>query len=430
MVFDSRDPVSGPVRVLVPERLQRFLVIYPSGSVRSLKRSIRDWVQSHAREPLRARLHQWSSAHPLEITFHDKDCVRLPPMGACLLQTLDVATLARMQAARSCLLLRIRISSSDLPVGLWSMVAAGRALSAAFRGAVYDSVLNGFWDSSVASRDLPADGFLAVAEHTRILNSVDDRGLAWFTTVGMPQFGLPNLEVREVPPNVSERLGSLIRGVAQILVESVLAMVERRGPSRVMEIGPEIRITRADTARARGTPGKGNPGKGGLVRLEYTGVGRQHLEPFIELRAPAAFQCSPGAWLNQILDAIEPEPETILRREGTGTDLELEVAHRKALSELMIVKARFQRGLPVGSKLQIKHGFISEAGIEYMWVAVTTWKGSRIQGNLVGRPSFCPDLRSGDPVEIAEVEVYDWLIRHENGVREGAYTDQVLEREL
>ena len=244
----------------------------------------------------------------------------------------------------------------------------------------------------------------------------------------MPQFGLPNLEVRYAPPNLGERLMSLICGVAQVLVESVLAMAQKRGPSRALAIGPEIRITLADAGRALRTPPEGRADDGGLVHLEYTGRGRGKLEPFIELRAPAGFEGNSGTWLNQVLDAISPQDSRIVWQEGT--DMKLEVAHRKALAELRKVKTRFQQGLPVGSRLQVKHGFISTEGIEYMWIAVTTWRGNRIQGHLISKPAHCPDLRSGDPVELAEVEVYDWLIKHESGAREGAYTDQVLEREL
>jgi uncharacterized protein YegJ (DUF2314 family) len=345
-----------------------------------------------------------------------------------MLKRLDPVALARMEAAHSCLVLPSKISATDLPVGLWALVAAGRALSVAFRGTVYDSALRGFWHSSAGTRDLPADGSLAVGEHIRVFNSVGERGLAWFTTVGLGQFGIPNLEVRDAPPNLGGRLASLICGVAQVLVESVLATVERRGPSRLVEIGPEIRITSADTARAYRTPEKASAGDGGIVRLEYTGQGRGKLEPFIELRAPAGFEGNSGTWLNQVLDSILPEEERIVGEDGTHS--KLEAAHRKALAELRTVKTRFQRGLPVGSKLHVKHGFVNEEGIEYMWVAVTTWRGNRIQGHLINKPAYCPDLRPGDPIEIAEVEVYDWLIGHEDGTREGAYTDQVLEREL
>jgi uncharacterized protein YegJ (DUF2314 family) len=309
------------------------------------------------------------------------------------------------------------------------MIAAGRALAAAFDGAVLDPLLCCLWKSSAENHDLPADGSVAVSEHIRVLNSVGERGLAWFTTVGLTQFGIPNLEVRDAPPNLEVRLASLLCGVAQVLVEAVLAAARWRGvASRMLEISREIRITSAHTSRALRSRDTGSAEKGGDVRLEYTGQGRGKLEPFIELRAPAGFEGNSGTWLNQVLDSISPEKERIVGEDGTN--LKLEAAHRKALTELRTVKTRFQRGLPVGSKLHIKHGFVNEEGIEYMWVAVTTWKGNRIQGHLINKPSHCPDLRPGDPVELAEVEVYDWLIGHEDGTREGAYTDQVLEREL
>jgi len=429
MVFDSRDPTSGPIRLVLPETLPRFLIVYASGPSGSLVPRIRAWVEAHAGEPLRARVLRWLEAHPLEVTVHDKSQVTISGMGACIVNSFDPAAVRRMEAARACVLLRSETPLTELPVSLWAMIAAGRALSAAFNGAVLDPLLCCLWQSAPENQDMPADGSVAVSEHIRVLNSIGERGLAWFTTVGLTQFGLPNLEVRDAPPNLGGRLASLLCGLAQVLVEAVLVVARWRGAaSRVLEISPEIRITSAHTSRALRSRDTGSPEKGGLVRLAYTGRGRGKLEPFIELRAPAGFEGNSGTWLNQVLDSISPEDPCIVRQEGT--DLELERAHRKALAELSTVKARFQRGLPVGSKLQIKHGFIHEEGIEYMWIAVTTWKGNRIQGHLISKPVHCPDLRSGDPVEIGEVEVYDWLIGHEGGTWEGAYTDQVLEREL
>jgi uncharacterized protein YegJ (DUF2314 family) len=217
--------------------------------------------------------------------------------------------------------------------------------------------------------------------------------------------------------------------VAQILVDAALGCAHGRGRApRELRIGPEIRVTHGDTARAYRTGEEGDPEKAAVVRLEYSGRGRARLEPFIELLPPRGFERSMGAWLSQVLDVIAPEEDRMIQFEGVRG--EVEAAHRRAVTELGGVKERFQRGLPVGSRLRIKHGFTSEHGIEYMWVAVATWRGSRIQGHLANKPAYCPDLQAGDPVELSETEVYDWFIEHEDGSREGAYTDRVLEKEL
>jgi uncharacterized protein YegJ (DUF2314 family) len=64
-----------------------------------------------------------------------------------------------------------------------------------------------------------------------------------------------------------------------------------------------------------------------------------------------------------------------------------------------------------------------------MWVAVSTWTGNRFKGQLANHPDVRRDLRAGQTVEIAEPDVYDWMIQLPDGRTEAGYTTDVVEQE-
>ena len=63
-----------------------------------------------------------------------------------------------------------------------------------------------------------------------------------------------------------------------------------------------------------------------------------------------------------------------------------------------------------------------------MWVCVESWAGDRIRGRLENDPVHRADLSRGQAVELGEGAVFDWLITHPDGVREGARVNTLLGR--
>ena len=164
------------------------------------------------------------------------------------------------------------------------------------------------------------------------------------------------------------------------------------------------------------------------VRLEYSGRGRGRLEPFITLCPPRGFERSQGVWLYEVVESLLGLPEDrCIRLSSRNGDL-LE-AHRRAVARLEEVRRRFQTGLAVGEVLLIKLGFKAEELTEYMWVAVNTWMGKRLQGQLANEPQWRKDLKAGDPIELDQSEVFDWEIHKSDGTHEGGYSTAVLQGE-
>jgi uncharacterized protein YegJ (DUF2314 family) len=147
----------------------------------------------------------------------------------------------------------------------------------------------------------------------------------------------------------------------------------------------------------------------------------------LRILPPSDFRGGVAIWLNELLtDLFGSNPQLAMMQ---SDDRAMEEAHLRAVEELPQVRSRFLSGFRSGEVLHIKHGFPTDDGHEYMWIAVTTWSGERIRGNLANDPQYRNDLRAGQSVEIPESDVFDWLIVHADGRMEGAYTNRVIEEQ-
>jgi hypothetical protein len=257
--------------------------------------------------------------------------------------------------------------------------------------------------------------------------STSDDGTIWMTTVGMQKFGLPNFELRGIPPNLSEVV-VLMNAVAQHVLDRVFAQAEATGdePLEHATLPAEIRVTADDAARAHGRAEAGLDA-GTTVRLAYDGAARNDMEPFIAIGPPADFRGEHGEWLYRALGELASKAEgraPVIRPSG---DEALQRAHERAVREWPDVRSRFSRGLPPGHTLLVKHGFpVPGSGREFMWVAVVGLKDGDVQGALANDSSYVPEMRAGKRVSFPDAEVFDWMISDGRGGREGGYSIEAL----
>ena len=333
----------------------------------------------------------------------------------------------RIESANRCALIVTRDRLARPRPGLWTVAAAHRALEKTLDGIGFDPLSFSFRSGGPREGPLPGSGRIAVAEHIYVLRSIRERGHGWITTKGMEKFGLPNLEAQEVPPDLAGSLAPILDGVAQVLVGRILDLADRSGkPPREIDVEPEITVRAADLAAAFGKEANPEDRGSAVLRLSWTGRGRGKMEPFVSIDPPEGFGDGRGVWFHRLLEDLQGSPGKDKVVHACGKDDALEAAHRKAVVTLGIVKERFGRGLRPGEVLYVKHGFPHEGGSEFMWVAVNTWKGLRLQGQLSNAPTYCADLKAGDPIELGEDEVYDWVIEKADGSIEGGFTNVVL----
>ena len=453
-------PLTEDVRIpLLPTPTVGLVVYCRYSTERSLPSEqeaediIWNWIQEGTEEPLREAVIAFIEQSNLTMELHERDDVPPPPDGLLRAYNPGETEERRYREATHAVVIEAHDLLLPPRVGLWAALAAARALASSLTGAVIlDPEYPRLLPLNVANEPLPAEGHIRVVDHILIPYSTDPKtGLLWMTTKGMSRFGLPDLELKDVPPNLAPSLMPVINGVAQHLVESAMNHAQEVGPSggfervSVLPMKAEFPFTMDDIRRAYArseeeaermaeedaeTDAESDAIGETQFRLEVVGGSRRQ-PPLVRLlpsQETGADTSESGVWLNSLLgDLFGSDPELAMVETG---DEQMEAAHEQALNELPLVRARFQAGFQSGEVLHIKHGFPTTGdNHEYMWIAVTGWKDGRIRGRLANDPQYRRDLRAGQSVEIGEEEVYDWLIVHTDGRTEGAYTNRALTEE-
>jgi uncharacterized protein YegJ (DUF2314 family) len=221
-----------------------------------------------------------------------------------------------------------------------------------------------------------------------------------------------------------------MNGAARHVLVELAKQSRGRRAARVLQIGPEIRLTVQElTGEGEKATFRRYPGARGWTRfrLRYE-PGRQGDMGFLTFVPPRGFRGSQGVWLNALLIDLFGSQDT-MRLVGADSQA-MEAAHQRAVRELPVVKRRFQAGLRPGETLLVKYGFPTDGGgHEYMWVAVNTWNGGHLRGNLANDPEMRRDPKAGQTIDLAEEDVFDWMIQLPNGSSEGGYTTAVVEQE-
>jgi len=370
----------------------------------------------------------WMKRGLLTLMVSEKDATPPPPMEIMKAFGISEEEERRIESAT-----HVVMAASADPVGpprfgFWSALGAARAVATARDGVVFDSAFPRVMALSSYQGDLPVDCRIVVADHIGVPFSVSERGKAWMTTTAMTKFGLPNIEVRDVPPDMANPLLPVVNAVAQFLVESTTKEFARtRQPLKELTVGPEIKLDVALIARAFGDePPEPEAGVRGwsLVGLTHEKP-RRGQEQMLQLVPPSSFPGEQGVWLHDLLGDLFKSKKAVKSIDKESRSLQ--EAHARALAELAGVKKRFQDGLRPGECFYVKHGFPTGTGdTEYMWITVSTWQGDCIKGQLANDPIHRLDLRAGQDVELREPEVFDWLLSLSDGRHEGGYTNVAL----
>jgi uncharacterized protein YegJ (DUF2314 family) len=452
-------PVPPPTEVripLVPTPTFSLMVYcrYPSEyglpSERDAEEMVWNWIQENSSDPLKAAVISYFEQGHLSMELHERGNV--PPPPDTLIRAFNPGEAEERRYRDATHVVVIEATDLLLPprVGLWAVTASARALAGGMSGGVIlDPQYPRLLPLATHGEPLPPDGRIRVVDHILVPYSTEpETGLLWVTTKGMDRFGLPELEVVDVPPGLAASLVPVVNAIGQRLVEGAMAHALEHGEANGYErlttlpMRAEVTLTLDDVRRAYARSEAeiermeaedaeaedDSPGVG-LVRLQPLGGGRQS-PPLIRLVAPLSEgrdpdDEEPGAWIHALVDDLFGEdPELAL---VDSEDPAMEEAHQRAVSELPLVRSRFQAGFRSGEVLHVKHGFETPADShEYMWIAVTGWGDGLIRGRLTNDPQHRRDLRAGQNVEIDEDGVYDWLIVHADGRTEGAYTNRVL----
>jgi len=429
--FGARDP--KPVTIKLPDIVSVGYGVYftsngpPALNDLDMVEITKAWLIKRADPKLREAITEFINA-PLmrKVEVRKVSELALPPMQMLKAMGLGETEEERLRHATHVVMIASYDALQYPRFGLIAAVAIARALAVHLDGAIFDPQCGKVLRIETYDQALNT-AWIPVITQIVVPHSVDSKGQGWMTTVGMEKYGLPNLELRQIPPNLGEAIAPVMSGIIQKLVMTVMTeRHERTAPIKDLIIGPDIEISTRDIALAYGKTDDSLEKEGTTqIRIGYY-PDKRGQERFLGVMPPDAFKDRPEEWMYSMLDDLVGREDKVGH---AATDSEMmESAHLRSIAELPDVKRRFLGKLPVGSTLFIKHGFPTASGdSEYMWIAVQAWTGDKISGILANEPIDVPGLRAGSSVKISESEVFDWTIAHNDGHNEGNYTSKAVE---
>jgi uncharacterized protein YegJ (DUF2314 family) len=267
----------------------------------------------------------------------------------------------------------------------------------------------------------PAQGVPDVSTH--LVTHAYPRGEAIrVITLGLSEFGVPDLVIADMAWSRNEPLGQLINLLAQTLAEG--ASVPLAG-----DYDFDLRSIRNEHIRAQQLAAL-SADASGVVKLHFGPAERDNGDPDNRLLA-LGFDRYTGADLHARQDAalLALFAWTQSRVRLPSDDAALGAESARERSRLPALRAQFNQGLPSGAVIELKAPFARPDGErEMMWVQVVSWNGKAIKGLLKNEPYAIPTLHAGAEVEVNEDEVFDYLLRHPDGSEEGNTTGAMIDK--
>jgi len=390
-----------------------------------VRNAARHWQGQHLEDPLKQAVGAFVKRGLVTMTV--QPVASLPELPLNLLRYVGLGELEERVVRSATHAVVVMTQDLNIPprAGMWSALSAAFGIAEMLDGVVFDPDALRIVDRSAAAGWFSPMGVVAAARHIIVPFSVGESGLGWMTTRGLQKFGLPDLQLLEIPPNL-ERLSVLLNSVAQYLIDSGFkAALERHGEIDALELDSEIGIEPQLVARALARPGTGDGLRGVRIGLRFDADAQP---PTVTIVRPPDVTLSQAEWLYTVVEALSEQKSETPIMAKTDSD-EMTAAHERAMAEMPEVKQRFGGGLRPGEVLFMKYGFGTPDGDrEFMWFAVTGWSGPMVAGQLANEPRQIPTLRLGQEVSIPEGDVFDWMVQRPDGSHDGGYTSDVAMR--
>ena len=123
--------------------------------------------------------------------------------------------------------------------GLWTALAVAFGLAERLGGQLVDP-RRGSLGPGIGRLRPPADGRVHAVDHLCVPSSRGSDQRRWLTSVGMTQFGLPELELLHVPRRVVELGARLLVGVAQHLIDGARLPSAQGHPRELLVTSGEL----------------------------------------------------------------------------------------------------------------------------------------------------------------------------------------------
>jgi len=363
------------------------------------------------------------------VTVEAMSSSSLPPLPGRLQEYLGVAPelVQAVTEARDFIVIRALGPPGWPPMHEW----AGRACAAVLAGQagvpLVDTGTPKILAADAALRTLPGaeDAGFRLADWMLVFQSAGSGGL-WQTTKGLGRFGLPELQVRNVPPQLGNPWTRVLTGLASCLLGAWLNALRDRAEPAFAQLPAVLEVSGAEIARAYGVPVTESPAA--AVRLTFDPSPQDNADSFLSVHPPDDYPASAGEFLAGVCAALFGPQELRIRHLAPSD--EMEQAMRAAREALPAVRARFLAGdLPPRAQLMIKHEISVPGRSEYPWAYVTSWADpARVLGNSAGDATLDPGIRAGRPIVVDAGTIIDWAIWIDGkGIVEGGQTNVIAQ---
>jgi hypothetical protein len=411
----------------VPERVQAVYLV-PSGAAPP---SAAELVQHVARQPWEGILGQMvtevleAEALPLDV----RSSRDIPPLPIEMLAAMGATDdqLRRVESASHLVLATLQSQAGWPPIHEWVTRALATA-SAELLGCDVVDILNyRVLDPAEARRTLPdPDGRVRLADWVFIHYSADRSGY-WCTTTGLGRFGLPELQTLAAPPHVVELWSQTMTGIAHRLLGAWSEALADDRDAAFVQLRSQLEITSADVAAAYGEEPE-RAGGPAAVRLALDPGTDPDDHSFLTVHPPLDWAGSAGEHIAEVCTALYGPRAGGVRHAPSSAVMDRAIATARA--GLAAIRDRFESGrLDLREKLLVKFAVPADAGTEYLWAYVTSWRDAdRILAISAADAIYHPRIRAGRPVVVDAATVVDWAVEHdERGIVEGGWTQAALE---
>ncbi|GAA3453052.1 DUF2314 domain-containing protein [Dactylosporangium matsuzakiense] len=313
------------------------------------------------------------------------------------------------------------------PAHEWHTRAVAAGIAADTGGTLIDLFTPRVLDPAAALASLPGpDGRSALSAWVAVPQSPGDRGL-WMTTRGLGRFGLPELQVHDVPPALARAWTSALTGLARALVVRWAQAVERAAGAAFVRMPHDLTVTEADAVRAYGAiPGPEAQERATLVQLRLDAEDPEW-DALLTVVPPDGFAFSAGEFLARVVAELFGTQSTAVRY--APDDERMQAAVATARDALPQARTRFLAGeFGPERHLIVKHRLTRGEATELIWSTVTTWPDPRrLHGVSMSDAEIDPLVRTGRPTMVREAEIVDWGVWVDgDGIVEGGWTNAVL----
>ncbi|MDQ1237972.1 MAG: hypothetical protein QG577_156 [Thermodesulfobacteriota bacterium] len=280
-------------------------------------------------------------------------------------------------------------------------------------GVVQDVVSHTLWGEREWKKNLIGTTGVRLDSHVNC-EAVEESDGLWIHTHGMQKFGLPELELEQVPGELAVQAPKLMLMIARTLLQM--------NPIQGSVVGPlSVASTPFSFSLSMRNPDDEGHFPGGSCMVKA----------FMRGHDPNKSDAT-----HEVLTRIAAHNESVQSSSGdtsveTEEDLKIILrdkllhAHKRARTDLPLFKRSFRReGTSDGRVHAVKVRFDSEQGEhEWMWVSLDTWKGRELEGYLANSPVLIKSLAKGSRINVSDKDIFDWVIMSNGSVLEGGFTE-------